>query len=1282
MKRFFSVFSERKVYFTLGLLILISVLLLGIFSQFFSEKKKETWKSELIEIENTFSETTLKAFQSKVIFLTNSAKEFKQLVSPSFRHSELSYKDILKLFADYQSDDIAIQLFNEKFEIISWKNSYPITGSKLKSVSISFGQAFFTESPLSVYLVIVDTIKTGRQNFYLVTSTIIEDRTASEPIKDSKSFTAELENEFLTSVEITYHPFKPLNNDGRYLSFELRNLADEKIGTISIKKPSLRNELISFNNRISTAQAILVIFATILLGISVSADFNKFRFRSLRFAAFTVLLIALRWLFLKLDFPSSVLEGKLTDPTLFSSQFGWGIVKSPVEFLITNSFFFLAVIYGFRLAWDYFFFTERKPLKLPVFFITTILFSFIVLLTLRGLSASIKSVIFDSSLRYFNQPDIIPTMPHLIMNLGTLLLGIGVILIISCFLLIILAHLKSLSILILRYYLIGMVVIIILGSILFVHLQKQPLLSVPFYAIISTLIFLIAFFQVFAKPKLMSVFLIYGFTSSIITISLLNHFNTLLERESLKTTAIEITRPNTELLNFLTTQALLTGSNEKTLLESFYKINTDFNELAYYLWTKSSLKGENIYSSITILDRKRTILGTFVSGDLQNYPVGKQVNVVNPVNLTTEEISPKDSPHIKILRGSVPISENNITLGYLMVEVKFEPKLLVDSKIPELFRQQNFQINGLLSPEDINIFGYHNNTLVYAFGDFHPGREHNEMLLAENFPPENEIWTNFTFNNEAFVVYALKTKQSDSEYVVAVALKEKKLEWSFFNFFKLFIVHSILLVICYLISLIYEFLKTGTFRYSFRTQLLFALLFVSLFPLLAIALYNRQNTNEKSEIAIKNFLVAESNIILRQINNYNTLPKQNLISVLEKTASSLDINFSAFEDGKNIFTTEYALYTSAIFPNYIHSSAILHLSYLGYKDHFTSEIIRGRKSYLYFRVFSFGGKNYILQVNDISNKIVSPFTPVDVDVFLFGIYSFAVLLVIAISTLLANKIAYPIKLLTTATKSVAHGDYSIKLENSERGELKELFQGFNTMTEELVKNQAELASLEREAAWKDFAKQVAHEIKNPLTPMKLTLQHLVAAYKDKTPNFDSIFQRVTGTILHQIETLNHIASEFSRFARMPAFKQENFDIVASLHETAELFRQEKVTILIEQEVTNAIVSGDASQFRRILINFVRNSIQAHADTIKFRITANEQTIELFIDDNGDGIPDEYQDKIFDANFTTKAGGMGIGLKLAKRYLEMTNSSIRLIKKDTKGTCFLITIIKPVSDVKQ
>ena len=154
-------------------------------------------------------------------------------------------------------------------------------------------------------------------------------------------------------------------------------------------------------------------------------------------------------------------------------------------------------------------------------------------------------------------------------------------------------------------------------------------------------------------------------------------------------------------------------------------------------------------------------------------------------------------------------------------------------------------------------------------------------------------------------------------------------------------------------------------------------------------------------------------------------------------------------------------------------------------------------------------------------------------VFLYGAYAVALLLAVVVGTMFANQISRPIRRLTVATREVGTGKLDVRVHRQSRDELGELEQAFEEMTNDLKRTQDENIKAQRELAWREMAKQVAHEIKNPLTPMKLSVQHLRQAYRDGVKDFDALLEQVSNTVLEQIDALSRIASEFSHFARMP-----------------------------------------------------------------------------------------------------------------------------------------------------
>ena len=209
-----------------------------------------------------------------------------------------------------------------------------------------------------------------------------------------------------------------------------------------------------------------------------------------------------------------------------------------------------------------------------------------------------------------------------------------------------------------------------------------------------------------------------------------------------------------------------------------------------------------------------------------------------------------------------------------------------------------------------------------------------------------------------------------------------------------------------------------------------------------------------------------------------------------------------------------------------------------------------------------------------------------------------------------------------------------------------------------------------------MAKQVAHEIKNPLTPMKLSLQHLRQAVADRAPNLGEIIERVTKTVTEQIDTLARIATEFSHFARMPERNFERCDVHRLLGESVELFRHiEGVEIRTTFSDTPIVLVADKDELRRVFVNILRNSVQAMDRGGMIAVETEHRAHEGIIRfrDTGAGIPEELRSKVFQPNFSTKTEGMGLGLAMSRRIVEDLNGRIDLESAVGRGTTITLTL---------
>ena len=220
-----------------------------------------------------------------------------------------------------------------------------------------------------------------------------------------------------------------------------------------------------------------------------------------------------------------------------------------------------------------------------------------------------------------------------------------------------------------------------------------------------------------------------------------------------------------------------------------------------------------------------------------------------------------------------------------------------------------------------------------------------------------------------------------------------------------------------------------------------------------------------------------------------------------------------------------------------------------------------------------------------------------------------------------------------------------------------------------------IADNEKELAWREIAKQIAHEIKNPLTPMKLSLQQL--RRMQNSENFDDYFKNSTNMLIEQIDNLSYIANTFSSFAKMAPTKLIPVNIIDRLVTVLHLYKNndEEIEINYDSAILHSVILGDSEQLMQLFNNLIKNAMQAipsdRAGVVDVKVENEEGYILITITDNGDGIKEELVENIFKPNFTTKSSGMGIGLCLVKNYVAAMNGEITFITKEFVGTSFIL-----------
>lgn len=294
-------------------------------------------------------------------------------------------------------------------------------------------------------------------------------------------------------------------------------------------------------------------------------------------------------------------------------------------------------------------------------------------------------------------------------------------------------------------------------------------------------------------------------------------------------------------------------------------------------------------------------------------------------------------------------------------------------------------------------------------------------------------------------------------------------------------------------------------------------------------------------------------------------------------------------------------------------------------------------------------------------------------------YTIMILVAIAFAYILSRYITKSLKTVSDkmAKTRLEHRNEKIDIEETSQ-EIETLVNAYNSMIDELEDSAVKLATSEREQAWREMAKQVAHEIKNPLTPMRLSIQSFERKFDPKDEHIQQKLSEFSKTLIQQIDTMSSIASAFSTFAKMPAQQNETLNVVAITKLALDIFNEDYISFISEQD--KIIAKFDRTQLIRVITNLVKNGIQAIPEDqrdkrIVVDITKDQDHVIISVSDNGIGISEAHKDKVFEPKFTTKTSGMGLGLAMVKNIVEAYNGSISFSSNSGRGTIFSVSFPK-------
>jgi signal transduction histidine kinase len=482
--------------------------------------------------------------------------------------------------------------------------------------------------------------------------------------------------------------------------------------------------------------------------------------------------------------------------------------------------------------------------------------------------------------------------------------------------------------------------------------------------------------------------------------------------------------------------------------------------------------------------------------------------------------------------------------------------------------------------------------------------------------------------------------------------------------------------------------KTEFLRFNYATKLQLYLNFAFFFPILIISiiivgLFTSSYQEELNRQYLqKTSLVTDNLSPVIEKRNSGLLEKDELLETMNNLSGNANTDINLYNnEGVLVSTSQPNIFDKKVLTNYINPNAIVELVE-GQNNLVLLEEKIGNLSFksVYSAIRSKDGQEVqaIVAIPFFESETELDLLIADVLSNIINIFVLVFVVFLFISYFVSRNLTFPFKLLTQKLKVTG-------LDNNEpmfwptNDEIGLLVNEYNNMLFKLEASKKDLASSEKESAWREMAKQVAHEIKNPLTPMKLTLQHLLRLQSEGKLEDPKKLKQPLETLIHQVDTLSDIATSFSSFAKMPKPKKELMDFKQVVLGTLELFKNRENEKIIFGDLTeegNLPVMGDKQLFGRIIANLIINGFQAtepHKKSVILvflRVIDNQVVLE--IKDNGKGIPVELRGKIFMPNFSTKSEGSGLGLAIAKRGVETEGGKIWFETEEGKGTSFFLS----------
>lgn len=624
----------------------------------------------------------------------------------------------------------------------------------------------------------------------------------------------------------------------------------------------------------------------------------------------------------------------------------------------------------------------------------------------------------------------------------------------------------------------------------------------------------------------------------------------------------------------------------------------------------------------------------------------------------------------------IPISRFSMVTGYVVLDLSLKrviprnvfPELLLDDRFIQYFKNRDF-----------SYAFYSNDLITSSFGDFNFEKDFsiaqlsNPDLLKGGIIENNYVHVGVVDDEGEITV--VSSPAYSNFYVVT-------------NFSFLFIIGLFIILIGLLIYGIKTFLQRRALNYSARIQLYVYLAFV--LPLVMVSattlglINNSAETQLKEEYKEKSKTIGERfSPLLDAYDKDDQASLNDLENQLIDLAKLANVDATVFlPSGKLLASSQPLIYEDRILPPLVNREALEAIVYGSEQSFVNNERIgtlRYNSSYYSMRSPDSGNLLGILSLPFFESAYSLEKTQIRVMANIITIFCIVFILFSFLSFFAMRWLTFPLEFITRTLRGTSLTTSNKRLEWKSNDEIGLMVNEYNKMVDNLEQSKIEISRIQKESAWREIAKQVAHEVKNPLTPMKLTLQQMERSLST-TGLSEEKTKKSIHTLLQQVEILNDIAASFSAFARMPAPILQKVDISLLVKHVAHLhadYKEGKIVLSLPEQPV--YVMGDDQLLSRVFSNIILNALQSRPDenviNIQVSVKTTRDACVISFSDDGVGIDKELGDKVFLPHFSTKKSGSGLGLAIAKQGIEQSGGTIRFETSEGAGTTFYITLPK-------